>query len=113
MAQQDTRTEAAQSVMTDRSHFLTHTDSSGTQWNHGVLGSHANEHSVLVFDLHNSVHGFPVVLSTKASGFSVQEYLTPEEARTLAKALTLAADHAEQQQAQAGRNTTTEAEVAA
>lgn len=113
MAQQDTRTEAVQQISTDRCNFLKYTDRRGSKWNFAPLGSDAIEHTVLVFQEPNGIPGFPVVLSVKTSGFGLQEYLTPDEARTLAKALTLAADHAEQQQAQAEQDATTEAEVAA
>ena len=113
MAQQDTRTEAALIQGADRATFLTQTDSDGFRWKHALLGHHRNEHSVTVFCKSDSLEKHTVTVSLKAGAFSLQEYLTPDEARTLAKALTLAADHAEQQQAQAEQDATTEAEVAA
>lgn len=95
MAQQDTRTEATLIQGVDRATFLTQTDSEGFRWNHASLGHHRNEHSVSVFCKSDSLDKHTVTVSLKAGAFSLQEYLTPDEARTLAKALILAADHAD------------------
>lgn len=98
MAQQHTSTEAVHSQGKDRSHFLLQTDSGGFQWSHARLGHHQIEHSVLVFEKENADHDHPVVLALKDGPFSLQEYLTTAEARLLAKALLLAADHADSHQ---------------
>ena len=95
MAQQDTRTEAALIQGVDRANFLTQTDSDGFRWKHAILGHHRNEHSVTWFCKSESLEKHTVTVSLQAGAFSLQEYLTPDEARTLAKALTLAADHAD------------------
>ncbi len=95
MAQQHTSTEAVHSQRIDRSHFLLQTDSLGYQWSHACLGHHQIEHSVVVFEKENADHEHPVVLALKDGPFSLQEYLTTDEARLLAKALLLAADHAD------------------
>lgn len=59
------------------------------------IGHKTAEHNVLVFDGENGIDGHPVVLRIGQGGFSLQEYLTADEARTLAQALLMAADFSE------------------
>ena len=96
MAQQDTRTEAVPQEFRTQTHFLRHTDSDGYQSPNAPMGHHKMVHSVLCFT-EKPIADFHVALSIQAVGFGLQEYLTPEEARTLAAALLMAASHAEDQ----------------
>jgi hypothetical protein len=95
MAQQFTNTEAVATQGTDRTHFLQQTDDWGHQQHSAKLGHHEVDHSVLVFGAENVDRDHPVVLVLNGRPFGLQEYLTTAEARLLAKALLLAADHAD------------------
>lgn len=96
MAQQAPSTQAALTQGVDRAHFLAQTDRHGYKDYSASLGHNNIEHSVLVFGKEQGLDDkHTVVMSLRASGFSIQEYLTPEEASTLAKALLLAADYAD------------------
>ena len=95
MAQQDTPAKAAASQHGKQTHFLSKLTRHGNTDPNPEMGHHGLEHSVLVFDGEDGVDKHPVVLCLTKTGFGVQEYLTPEEARTLACALTMAAGYAE------------------
>lgn len=99
MAQQDTtQKQPAKQPGRSATHFLKH-DDEGFEWNHCQLGLRKAEHSVLVFEQgQHASDDHPVVVSIKAGGFSLQEYLSPDEARTLATALLKAAEFAEIEQ---------------
>ena len=91
------RTEAVPQQGKDRAHFLRHTDCHGYQSPRAPMGLDGIDHSVIVFDSKRADEKHPVVLALNKSSFGVQEYLTAEEARTLAAALLMAASHAEDQ----------------
>ena len=95
MAQQAPSIQAVLTQGVDRAHFLKQTDHDGFQWKHASMGLHRNDHSVTVFCKNENLGDHYVTVSTQASGFGLQEYLTTDEARTLAKALLLAADYAD------------------
>lgn len=95
MAQQDTPAKAAASQYGKATHFLSKLTRHGNTDPNPEMGHHRLEHSVLVFDGEDGVDKHPVVLFLTKTGFGVQEYLTPNEARTLAEALTMAANHAD------------------
>lgn len=95
MAQQAPSIQAVLTQGVDRANFLTQTDHEGFQWKHASIGLHGNDHSVTVFCKEDKLRNHNVTVSLQASGFSLQEYLTPAEARTLAQALLLAADYAD------------------
>lgn len=61
----------------------------------GELGLDRVEHNVLVYTDGSGDTLPPVVMALRGGGFSMQQYLTADEARTLAKALMLAANHAD------------------
>ena len=100
MAQQHKPTAAAV-VTDDRTHFLVQKHDGGFLSTSATFGHHKNSHSVLVWDEKNSIPGYEVVHSISANGFSYQDYLTTSEARTLAQALNMAADLADEQAAMA------------
>jgi hypothetical protein len=86
-------------------HFLGTKCTYSEELSPGAQMGHSNiEHSVFVFTQDseplNKNEG-DVVLKLSNRGFSLQEYLTPSEARTLAYALNCAADHKEASQAAA------------
>lgn len=92
------RTEAVQHPGLECQHFLRHIDIRGTAWGQAPMGLNAVNHTVVVLSCenHSSMRDHTVVLKLATEGFQLQEYLTPEEARTLARALNLAADHAQE-----------------
>jgi len=95
MAQQDNTAKAALSQHGKQAHFLTTTSRHGNTDHNPEMGLRGVEHSVFVFDGENGIDNYPVVLSLTKGGFGVQEYLSADEARTLAAALNMAADHAD------------------
>lgn len=106
MAQQDTENTAprfgtqAVAKYNERhnvTNFLLHKDLSGFEWHDAPLGIEDLRHKVVVHEKDTDAHmpGHPVTLRISASGIHLQEYLTTDEARLLAQALTLAADHAD------------------
>jgi hypothetical protein len=101
MAQQDTPAKAALSQHGKQAHFLTTTHRLGNTDPSPEMGLRGVEHSVFVFDGENGIDNDPVVLGLTKGGFGVQEYLSADEARTLAAALNMAADHADKAQTNA------------
>lgn len=94
MAQQAPSIQAVLTQGVDRATFLQQTDRAGFNNSRAGLGLHEIKHSVLVFGEGNGVDDeHTVVMTLSERGFSVQEYLTTAEARTLAQALLLAADY--------------------
>jgi len=93
MAQQDTRTEAVAQPSEDRTHFIRHTDADGSTSHSAPLGFYRVEHRVCVFEREHDDHDVTIALTCGAA--SIHESLSPDEARTLASALTLAANHAD------------------
>lgn len=73
-----------------RTHFLHGVFDSGNNTTRPCLGYHGIGHSVIAFDEGICMNSHPVVLSLDGSAFSLQEYLTASEARTLAHALLMA-----------------------
>ncbi len=96
MAQQHTTAPVVAPLATSQqTHFLAHTSEfSKTLLPGAEMGTHGLDHSVLVFDK-DGVQGHPVVLRLGAAPFSLQEYLTADEARALAHALLMAASFTE------------------
>lgn len=78
----------------DRTHFLTGTDESGFSSHTPALGGRGLSVGVCVFD-EKKFFPYAVVLVLKTGPFSLQESFTTDDARVLAAALLLAADHAE------------------
>jgi hypothetical protein len=83
--------------------FLLHKDRGGFEWNDAPLGLQELRHKVAVYSHGSYAHliGHPVTLCIGDRGFSLQENLTTDEARLLAQALTLTADHADRAAAMA------------
>ena len=77
----------------DRTHFLSGPNTHFNASNSPVMGSRQTETSVMVFD--DGLSPNNVIISLKGGDFSLHLALDGAEARTLAKALTMAADHAE------------------
>lgn len=91
MAQQAPSTQAVLTQGVDRATFLQQTDDRAYKHTSAKIGRHGIEHTVTVFG--ESIEGHPVVLTLRSGAYSLQEYLTTAEARTLAQALLLAADY--------------------
>lgn len=89
MAQQDTTPKAVAQAGTDRTHFLSGLNADGFEGNTPAMGSRKVETNICVFQ------GAAVMLVMRSGGFDLHNMLTTEEARTLAAALLLAADHTE------------------
>lgn len=100
MAQQDTTAAgsgtavAGASLSGDQLHFLTQTQSWGVDHS-PELGFRRSGHSVIVFQEDHKLGNHLVTLCIRNGDFKLQEYLNADEARVLAAALLLAADHAE------------------
>jgi hypothetical protein len=112
MAQQDTentaqrfgtQVAAKRSKTHDVTNLLIHTDRGGFEWSDAPLGLEDFSHTVALHnpEIYSHLIGHPVTLAIRTSGFSLQENLTIDEARLLAQALTLAADHADRAAAMA------------
>lgn len=104
MAQQDTPAAAADHgpqavrriVNDDRSHFLQTTTKWGVE--HGMVIDQSSSYNVIVWGTESSPIGrsHAVIAITVGNGsFSLHEHLSPDHARLLARALTMAADHSE------------------
>lgn len=78
----------------NQTHFLSQKKRHGAQHTDPPMGHYAIEHAVFFFEDRPMGDEHPVALSLKTGGFSAQEYLSVHEARTLAQALNMAADHA-------------------
>jgi hypothetical protein len=95
MTQQHSTPRAAASQRGKQTHFLSTVTRYGDTDTDPKMGHHGIQHTVLVFAGDEVLPAHPVVLCLANEGFGLQEYLTPSEARTLAEALTMAADHAD------------------
>jgi hypothetical protein len=95
MTQQHSTPRAAASQHGKQTHFLSTVTRHDNTDPNPEIGLRRIEHSVLVFAEQDGLDNHPVVLSLGKDGFGLQEYLTPSEARTLAEALTMAANHAD------------------
>lgn len=102
MAQQTTQAagsgqiEAVARRGTDRTHFL-HGRCSGGWLGHGpAMGVFQVDTGVLVFDKQGRADHAPVMLTLEGSAFRLHNFVSVAEARALAAALLLAADHAEE-----------------
>lgn len=78
----------------NQTHFLSQKRRHGSQDTEPLIGLLAIKHSVFFFEDGGMGDEHPVALSLQNDGFRVQEYLSVHEARTLAQALNMAADHA-------------------
>lgn len=107
MAQQDTpaasggqpQEEGTQAlrymVNDDRSHFLRTVTKYGTEYGMPVDG---DTYNVIVWGTEQDIsdrHTGTIAFTIKSGSFSLHEHLTPDQARLLARALNLAADHSE------------------
>ena len=94
--QQEEGTQAVRYVVnSDRSHFLRTVTKSGTDRGMPVDGSTYN---LIVWGTENNLFGRStgtIVFSIGSGSFNLHEHLTQEQARLLARALNLAADHSE------------------
>lgn len=78
----------------NQTYFLSQKRRHGAQNTDPPMGHHAIEHAVFFFEDRPMGDEHSVALSLKNGGFALQEYLSVHEARTLAQALNMAADHA-------------------
>lgn len=92
MAQQDTTPKAVAQAGTDRTHFLIGINTLEYKCSSPAMGFRDVETSVCVF---SGATDQPVMLVMRSGAFSLHNTLSAEEARTLAAALLLAADHTE------------------
>lgn len=94
--QQEEGTQAARHIVNDdRSHFLRTEEKHRTS--HGMPVDSSN-YNVIVWGTEDNIfsrsHG-TIALTIGNGSFSIHEHLTQEQARLLARALSLAADHSE------------------
>jgi hypothetical protein len=78
---------------TDRTHFLSGLGCFGSKSTTPLMGHSESETGVVVFN--EDLTEVPVSFSLKNGGFNLHLFFSTAEARTLAQALTMAADHAD------------------
>ena len=86
-------TTAVATKGTDRTHFLSGVGYFGNKSTTPLMGHSESETGVVVFN--EDLTEVPVSFSLKNGGFNLHLFFSTAEARTLAQALTMAADHAD------------------
>ena len=84
---------AVAAASNDRTHFLSGPSFFGNPSSRPIMGTNKIETGVMVFDDGSTIN--PVGLSLEKGGFNLHLFLSTHEARTLARALAMAAAHAD------------------